>query len=238
MKENLYKYTLSITLIIQVLLITYLSTYFFSNDKVDKYSEIAITGNKFLPEEKYLSYLYQKLNENDLSLYAIKSILESHPYIFTADVKKGDNRINVEISEKKIYSTIIRNNEAYFISDTFELIKVLPSTINISMPLLITPYDNNSNYVVDGDIKVAFKLIDALKIINQELLSRLIEINLKDEKDIMLIFNHLNALVYLKKNNLVKEILTLSEFLNSYNSSINNNTKYIDLRFNNQVIVG
>lgn len=237
MKEKLFNYISIAVLFIQVLLLGYLSIYFFWNDSINNYSKIVISGNKLLDEEEYLQLVdFDEATEKN-SLNLIKTQIETHPYVVNADVSvKEKNIIEIKIEEKVLYSTIIKDYQTYFITNNFELIEILPGTNIPALPHLVL--NEKYGYLTD-EIKFAFKIIDSFRELNNELLEKLIEINLSGNKDLVLLFKNLNAQVLINKSNLLKEIVIFCEFMNSDKSKILNvGTRYIDMRFNNQIIIG
>jgi cell division septal protein FtsQ len=240
MKEKIIKYILLTTLIVQVTLLGYLSIYFFINEKVENYTDIKVSGNKLLSEEQYISLITSEESNKEISLNYIKTKLESHPYVLNADVLLNSiNVLEISIEEKQLYSIIIKNSEPYFVTNDFELIKIFPFTNSPALPLIVMNENLNSSIVKNEQIIVAFKVIDTLRELNQELLERLTEINLSDKKNLVLLFKNINAPVLMNKTNIVKELVSLSELMNLDNSIfLDSNTRYIDLRFNNQIIIG
>lgn len=238
MKEKFIKYFLTTILIIQFIIIGYLSIYFLSNDNIKEYSDIIITGNKLLPAENYLQLIKSEEVIEENSLHFIKTKIESHQYVLKADVSiNRENVIEIHLQEKKMYS-MIRNYENQFITNDFEFIKIVPQTIIPPIPLLIFNENMDSNQK-NEKIKSAFMIIDSLGELDNELSEKLTEINLSNKKHIVLLFRDLNAPVIINKSNLIKEIITFSEFMNSENSKVfDEGIKYIDLRFNNQIIIG
>jgi len=241
MKDRFIKYALIIFLIIQMILVGYLNLYFFINDEFEEYSEIKISGNQLLSEENYISFLQLEKYSESKSLNFIKTKLEEHPYISNANVSLSTkNVLEISIEEKHFYATIIKDFESYFISRYYEFVKIIPYTNNPVLPLIVLDEELNSKTHKDNkQIFVAFKVIDTLKELNKELLERLIEINLSDKSYMVLLFKNINAPVIMNKTNIVKELASLNELLNLKNNTLlENNTKYIDLRFNNQIIIG
>lgn len=240
MKENFLKYLIASILIAQVLLLGYLSVYFFVNDTIDNYDDIIIVGNRLLSEEKYYEYIISKEQSKEVSLNSIKTKIESHPYVLYADVYLTDNNsIEVSLKEKNFYVTVIKDGKPYFISENFEMVKVIPYTNNVSLPILVSQEKFNEKNVKSANVIVAFKVIDTLIQLNKELFERLSEINLNNDFDAILLFKNLRAPIYIRKNNLVKELVALNELLNDdKNLFLDESVRYIDLRFNNQIIIG
>ncbi len=240
MKEKIIKYILLTTLIVQIIMLGYLSIYFFINDKVENYSDIKVSGNKLLSEKQYISLInFDELNDQT-SLNFIKSKLEAHPYVLNADVQlNSKNVLEISIEEKQLYSIIIKNSEPYFITNDFELIKIFPFTNNLALPLIVMNENLNSSIVKNEQIIIAFKVIDTLRELNKELLERLTEINLSNKKNLVLLFKNINAPILMNKTNIIKELVSLNELMNLDNSIfLDSNIRYIDLRFNNQIIIG
>ncbi len=239
-KEKFIKYLLLITLLIQAILLGYLNVFFYLNDKAENYADIKISGNSLLSEEQYIALINFEEIKDKNSLNYVKTKIESHPYVLKADVQlDSENVLNVSIEEKQFYSIIIKDYESYFITADFELVKIIPFTKSISLPLIVTNEAPSSSIVKNEEITTAFKVIDALKELNKELLDRLTEINVSDKKKMILLFKNINAPIIMNKSNLVKELVSLNELMNSDNSIFNDNSiRYIDLRFNNQIIIG
>lgn len=240
MKEKIIKYLLITTLIVQVTLLGYLSIYFFINEKVENYSDIKVSGNKLLSEEQYISLITSDELNDETSLNLIKTKLESHPYVLNADViLNSKNVLEISIEEKQIYSIIIKNSESYFVTNDFELIKIIPFTNSPALPLIVMNENLNSSIVKNEEMIIAFKVIDTLRELNKELLERLTEINLSNKKYLVLLFKNINAPVLMNKTNIVKELASFNELMNLDNSIyLDSNTRYIDLRFNNQIVIG
>ncbi len=240
MKEKFIRYILITFLSSQVILIGYLSLYFFINQKAEEYSKIKLSGNNLLSSENYIELIPEKENEVRKSLNFIKRRIESHPYVLKADVRlTSKNILEISVQEKQLSSIIIKNSESYFITRDFELIKIIPFTSSPSLPLLVIDDNKNLSIAKDEQIILAFKVIDSLKELNEELSQKLTEINLLNKDYLVLLFRGINAPVLMNKSNFVKELVSLNEFMMMDNSVIlDSNTRYIDLRFNNQIIIG
>jgi hypothetical protein len=241
MKDKLLKYLLLIVLLIQVIIFVYLSTYFSVNENIENYNQIIISGNNLLPERIYLNSIATELIKKQNSLNFIKSEFEKHPYILNADVKlTSQNNIEVKLKEKEMYASFVYEGEWYFITNHFEKIKMIPFTIEPSLPIIITNKWRNSFETKNNVMVTSFKIIDTLSEMNKELHDRLTEINIStNENLIVLRFRNINSQIWISKTNLIKELITLNELLNYKDGSlVNENVRYIDLRFNNQIIIG
>ncbi len=240
MRDKILIYILKFILISQIFSIGYLSVYFYSNDRVENYSEIIISGNILLDEDYYRNILDYSHFGNSISLNSIKTELEKHPYIAFANVKlNSQNKLIVYIQEKKINSIIVKNSLHHFITNNFEIISIENNTNIPHLPLIIYDDDISNNQPKNQNTIIAFKIIDLLNQINSELNKALSVINLSNENKLILTIRGILAPIIMTKTNLVEELLKLNEILQLENSIYSNqNIRYIDLRFNQQVIIG
>jgi hypothetical protein len=85
----------------------------------------------------------------------------------------------------------------------------------------------------------AFKIIEAAKLTNINIMKRLAEINMKSGGDIILTFSGFRAPIIFGRGEIVKKMVYLEIIWDSMiESEISNDTDYIDLRFANEVFVG
>lgn len=226
--------------------IIYLNAIANASDK-ELYSEIIIESNYFLPGKDYLinSKLGNKREYQGLTLQEIKSRILSHPYISKAEVQSnGIGKVKIKVFEKKIMAVLLKRNVPYLITENFELLIMNPNSDITKLPVIsnatLTGDDIKEKTIINGEVKRAFKIIYAAKIINEKMYMDLEEINLRHGGDIILNFSGIHAPVIFGKGSEVKKTVYLSsiwEGLKNKNK-IFNNTIYIDLRFSNEIFIG
>lgn len=247
MKKDFGKIFGVVLLSVIVLFTVYLSLFTYSKKGKEEIKMINIHGNNLLNAEIYLRFadLDQSSVYDDINLNIIKRRIEEHPYVAKAEVKSdGLGNVDVKIKEKDIYAVLLTRAEPYFVTNDFELLKIMEYTTYTDIPVIsnfrlsekIVP----SKVYKTEDIVEAFKIIDAAKITDTELAKKISEINLKNGGDIVLTFSGVNYPVVFGRGNESKKMIYLSlvwERINNLKASYQN-TEYIDLRFNNEAYIG
>lgn len=213
--------------------------------KIDK---ILLTGNRILSREFYLKF--SKLNDISaykfLSLAVIKDRLEKHPYISRADVKfSGNHEVSVEITEKKFKAIVLSGSDQYLITEDFQLAPVMPFTRNIDLPVISNPSmitkHKRWEKFRNSETITAFRIIDAARLVNQDLCNGLSEINMRDGHDIVLSLRNFLFPIVIGRGDEVRKLIYLNSIwtkLDSNKNAAGNLISYIDLRFDKLVYVG
>jgi len=222
----------------------------YSNNQTKKKREIdmiEIVGNKILSKESYRKFtrLEDLSKDEGLTLRDIKDRFERHPYIERADVEyAGNNTVIVNVVEKKIYAILLVDSEPYFITDTFQILPIIDGTKYFNFPVIsniiikkkIQPLGKLEN----DEIIEAFKIIDAIKLVNKEILKYLTEINMRNGGDIILTFSGIKPPVIFGKGQTAKKIVYLETLWDSIknNKDYIDDSEYIDLRFAGEIYLG
>src|SRR5690606_17332546 len=148
---------------------------------------IEITGNNLLSETDYLTFsqLDNLKGYENVTLPLIKDRLEKHPYVVSADVElENQNKTKVILKEKKIMAVVLGGREPYFITEEFQILPLFTNTKFSDLPVISNPKKSDSlkplEIFKDEDIIEAFKIIDAARLTNKNILKRLSEINLRN----------------------------------------------------------
>ena len=209
----------------------------------NNYETIELNGNNLLSESEYLSFT--ELNDtnlyNEISLIDVKSKLEKHPYVVKAEVSfDGINKILAELDEKKLKAFIINNNKFNLITEDGELLPVLNKNLVTRLPIISNLKKQNKEPVSVEDLTSAFKIIDAVKLIDENMYESLAEINLRNGGDILLMFAGLKFPIVFGRKNETKKLLALQNIWNSLLKKQNStfDIEYIDLRYKNKIFIG
>ena len=224
--------------------LVYKSNEFKAMDVIEK---VQVTGNNLLSENDYLSFV--KLDDKSLlkgvTLSAIKSRLEKHPYVSRADVKfVSEKEVKVFLTEKNIYGVIIKNPNPVFITENFEILPIIPNTKINEIPILSNVSESSKlkplSKIKTEDIVEAFKIIDATRLTNFKMSKNLAEINLRNGGDVLLMVSGLNFPVIFGRGNEAEKAGCLDAALSNYfdGNTLLEGCSYLDLRFNNELYVG
>ena len=208
-------------------------------------TKIELTGNKFLLQNDYLKQakLLDVSNYNELSLAVIKDRLEKHPYISNVDVEIKGKEIDAYVTERKMIALILKGTELYFVSDNFEILPLMPNTKLIDLPVISNPGSGEKikpfGFIKDEDLLEAVKIIETTKLIDNTMLNRLSEINLRNGGDIILTFSGYPVPVILGRGDEAKKMVCLESLWKNQNlNDMVKNTSYIDLRFAGNIYIG
>lgn len=208
---------------------------------------IQLKGSNLLRGKDYL--VFAKLTDisqiKGLTLSLIKDRFEEHPYILKVNAKfVNEKKVEVLITEKKMYGVIIKGTEPLFVSENFEVLPVISNTKIVDIPVLSNIKEGAElkplSIVKCGDILEAFKIIDAARFTDMKIFKSLAEINLRHGGDVVLMFSGLNIPVIYGRGNDAAKAIYLETILSNYfdNNSIFSESRYIDLRFRNELYVG
>jgi len=209
----------------------------------NNYEMIELSGNSLLNEIEYLKYtgLKDSTLYNSISLIDVKSGLENHPYVIKADVRfDGVNKILAEIVEKDPKAFILNKNKFELITEDFEFLPVINENLVARLPIISNLKNLNNEPMSKTQLKAAFKIIDAVKIVDENMYDSLAEINLRNGGDILIMFTGFPFPIVFGKNYEVKKILALKNIWNSMliekGSAII--IEYVDLRYKNKIFIG
>lgn len=217
------------------------------SDKGYKIDVIDLEGNLMLSNDQYFRYakLKNKNDEDELTLALIKDRIEKHPYVEQAEVRyDGNNKVLVRIKEKSIEAIIYDGTEQFLITESFELLPIVPFTKQIDYPVLTNPLFPRK--IVAGnilrnndDVFTGFKIIETLKLGSPELYDQLSEIDLRNGGDIILTFSDIKFPVVIGRQNEIEKVIYFSTLWKTTDGrSLNYALDYVDLRYNGLMYLG
>lgn len=217
----------------------------------DVYSEgiikmVEIKNNRLLSAEDYLAFtnINNSVMIEEIPLPIIKTRFAKHPYIKTTDVlRSGSEKVEINITEKNIAALILKNGNSFFITDEFQILSVLTNTQLLAFPVITNLKDEKK--IIPGtiyrtdEIVEAFKIIEAARLTNENIASKLSEINFRNGGDIILRFSGIDCPVIFGRNEEAKKMVYLDIMWNEMHDSkkIFIESNYIDLRFSNDIYV-
>ena len=241
------KWTSISILVVIIAGMAYLSVSLEGKVKKQKLNFIELKGNYHLTEDQYLKFgnLYKRENYEGLSSILIRDRLVKHPYVKNVDVKYDDNsKATILLNEKEFETVLLINGKNYFLTSNFELLPILPYTQKIDYPVIVNPNYNGDFKkfkVLDKneDLITAYKIIDAIRLTDSELLAGLSEIDMQNGGDIVLYFTFLHYPVIIGRGEEVKKIVIFQRLWDSIKGNeVNQELKYLDIRFSDKVYLG
>lgn len=209
------------------------------------FSEITLEGNEILPAKDYLveSDLNKVVEYPELTLQEIRARIVNHPYVAKAEVKSdGSGKVEIRIHEKVFMAVMLTRKDPYLIAQDFEITPLKMNTDISNYPVISNvsiPEKKVKNLKTDELVR-AFKIIDAVKMVNEKMYQNLAEINLRYGGDVILSFAGNRCPVIFGKGLEGKKVVILSSTWDGFNSGdkLFKNKSYVDLRFNNEIFIG
>lgn len=220
---------------------------FTEETKKEVYNNLDLTGNKMQSVDGYLMScdLNKSVEYPELTLQEVKKRIMEHPYVADAEVQSdGKGTIEVKIFEKEFKAVLLTDQKPFLVSKEFEMINMKINS-NISDLPVISNSGIHKSGKPDQNIKCeamvrAYKIIDALKIVDEAIYKNLTEINLRDGRDVILTFNNIKYPVIFGKSSEGKKIVFLHSIWKEMieGEGLFANSSYVDLRFNNEIFIG
>jgi cell division septal protein FtsQ len=211
------------------------------------FSEIILVGDKTLSAKDYLigSDLSKISEYPELTVQEIKSRITQHPYVAKAEVQSnGIGRVNINIVEKKFMAVLLMKSDPFLITENFEHIKLKRNSDISKLPVIsninLNRKSDDLGSIHSEELIRAFKIIDAAKIVNDEMYKDLTGINLRHGGDVILRFSSITYPVIFGKGSEGKKVVILSSIWKELNDKdkLFKKSSYVDLRFNNEIFIG
>tara|TARA_B110000003_G_scaffold274134_1_gene313347 strand:- start:446 stop:1204 length:759 start_codon:yes stop_codon:yes gene_type:complete len=231
-----------ISLVLLIILTIFFSFSWSKYNNENLLSEIIISDTKINDRKSYKNYIYKLLNNESLNSNDFIDYIEEHPYIKTARISKHfPYKILVEIIERDPIVFLNANPKIFLDEEGY----VLPYQENISkidLPIMTNINPNKSLYPSGQKVlsKKVIECISWLALINKNyknLYNDISEIKMSstDEMEIILAENPTN--IYFGQKQLLKRIENLVQFQKLLEPKRLSEFSYLDMRFENQIIV-
>ncbi|MGE5682203.1 MAG: cell division protein FtsQ/DivIB [Bacillota bacterium] len=210
--------------------------------------KIELSGNHFLSKQEYFNFArLNKLSDyRFLDLSIIKDRLEKHPYVLKADVRFiNEDKVQVNITEKTFQAVLLTESDQYLMTENFMLVPYFSFTKNLDLPVIENPLISGKIKSFDilktEETKAAFRLIEAVKMINPEIYSELSDIDLRYGKDIVLRFRGYNFQVVFGRGEEVQKLMSFEKVwdrISKNKESADSFINYVDLRYSKLIYIG
>ncbi|HET55958.1 MAG TPA: FtsQ-type POTRA domain-containing protein [Ignavibacteria bacterium] len=226
-------------------IVIYLSLSLESKKEID-ITIININGNVHLPKNSYFEYanLHDKQNYDLLSLSVIRDRLQKHPYIKQVTVGyAGNGKVIVNLIEKEFKAILLTNGERFLMTSKMEALPVLENSQNINYPVIQINSDNRIKpfqiAASNSEIKTAFKMLTAAKLLNPSLYDNLSEIDFRNKRNAVIYFSSVDYPVIIGRENEIKKLVVFERLWENISTvQANKLLEYVDLRFTDKVYLG
>tara|TARA_B100001248_G_scaffold260319_1_gene248218 strand:+ start:3359 stop:4120 length:762 start_codon:yes stop_codon:yes gene_type:complete len=205
--------------------------------------EISISNTKFIEKNEFYElaseFLWKPLEDVDLT--SICKIIEEHPYVEAARISKWyPSKIKIELIEREPIA--ILNVEPMILLDKNSF--VLPNKIiksNYNLPIL-NNFNTNLNLYPSGqkvlseNVENSVKWLQKIKIEYPSLYSDISEMTMTSNNQLNIILSEYPTSIFLGKDQIWVKIEILKKFEIGLLPKKLSDFKYIDMRYNNQVI--
>ncbi|MFZ1289650.1 MAG: cell division protein FtsQ/DivIB [Melioribacteraceae bacterium] len=235
--------------ILLVLLISMVGILAFSLESSDLNSinNIEIDGANYLSSKQYLEIanLTNFNNDPNINISVIQDRLEKHPYIKNADVWQAERGvIKIKLYEKKLEALLLTKTKQFLITDNAEIIPFYAATKNIDLPVIVNLKNANSITAFKSagkyeNLKKALNIISASELYDEELFSRISEINFNEGNGITLTISDLEFPIYMGEDSEIEKTIYLSKIIKHIKRNrLTEYIDYLDLRFTDLVYLG
>lgn len=217
------------------------------SSNLNSINNIEIEGANYLTNKEYLKIanLTNFKNDPNINISVIQDRLEKHPYIKNADVWQAERGvIKIRLYEKKLEALLLTNTKQFLITDNAEIIPFYVSTKNIDLPVIVNLKNADKikafkNAGKNQNLKKALNVISASELYDEELYSRISEINFNEGTEITLTISDLEFPIYLGENSEIEKTIYLSKILKHIRQNrLSEYVDYLDLRFTDLVYLG
>lgn len=246
MKISNYLIPKTETLIETIFVLLIFATIIFSfkwselNDQY-KSTNILVSKTNVVENRSYQKYLNGLWNDKDITYPMFVKVIEKHPYVKAARVSKHyPNTIHVEIIERnpiaylKTDPMIFLDNEGFVLPNEEE-------NKHINLPILTNINPDKNLYPVGGKVmsQKVLKCISLLAEINNQyenLYENISEIRISSDEEVEIILSDEPTHIYFGNENIEERIKHLIKFSKLLKPKILSDFKYLDMRFDNQII--
>jgi cell division septal protein FtsQ len=231
-------------LIISFVLILVVALYYLSHNWSQEHiiTEVKITGNKFVETKDLYSLIkknvYGKL-KRDINLDTLNKLILSNPYIKITEPSYGlRGELNIKVTERNPIAYLLRNDGKVMLMDDLGFVFPLKSLPKDTDLPVISNYNVNTNA---NCIKKSALFIENLKKFRSEYDSYILEYKFTGDyrviKAVSQVYNF--ELIMNTEMDPSLQIEKYTDFLKNLNKTDSKkNINYIDLRWNNRVVIG
>ena len=247
-KKHINKLTIALVRVLtlfSIFFVLWLSFFWAEQKYTFNKPTLLINGTSILSHTYYTGYLVNSIEVGNTNLKPNKILdeLYKHPYIEAARLSyRYPDKIIIEISERAPFA-IVNNSPMIMLDKNCFVLPNIENINNYSIPIL-SRYNTDPELYPIGKQALSVKIKDTiswLKVLNEmypDLYHNISEITLANDDEIILILAEYPTKIMLGNENTLYKI----ELLKRFEETLKNKKEitdyaYLDMRYNNQVIV-
>ncbi|MBI4546618.1 MAG: FtsQ-type POTRA domain-containing protein [Ignavibacteriae bacterium] len=208
-----------------------------------KVQRVIVEGSSIIPTHEIvkLANVKPQASMDNLDLFAIRQHIRKQPFINSVALnRRYPDALCVKITERNPIAAI-NTGELQYVDGKGVLLPHSPSQAKFDLPLVSGVHRIESAEVgallINKDIFEAIELLTIAQAIDSSLYHLISEVNMNDGGDIILYAGDSGNPIFFGRGHTEKKLLTLYEFWKNYiTSATSENVRYIDLRFEGQVV--
>ena len=209
-----------------------------------KIQRVLIDGSQIIPAQQLyaMSGITMKSSLCSVDMYAMRNRILAQPFIKSVSVyRQYPDVIRIRVKEREPIATL-NNGSMYYLDAESFLLPYVQTTAKLDLPMIngvsemqkIHPGD----YLAQPEIQQAIQLLQFAQAIDSSMYHFISEVNMNSGGDIILYSTDVGVPIYLGRGDIPKKLLTLQSFWGKFLKTGNaEKLKYVDLRFDDQVVV-
>jgi len=232
---------LMIPLVIGIVVITILSWKWRDTLAIQR---VVIDGYRILPVQQISSLMNVPLKSPmyEVNIYDVRQRILQQPFVKTVCVNRiFPDAIHVQISEREPIATVNTGQLRYIDKEAF-LLPQIETAVKLDLPI-ISRIDGLEKaqvgeIVSNTELAEAIGLLQTAQKIDTAIYHSISEVNMNGGKDIILFSTDVGVPILIGRGEYGKKLILFQSFWSNFVKSQNaDKLQYIDLRFNEQVVV-
>jgi len=205
---------------------------------------VLVDGSRIIPAQQLyaMSGITIKSSLYGGDMYAVRNRILAQPFIKSVSVhRQYPDVVRIRVKEREPIATL-NNGSMYYLDEESFLLPYVQTTAKLDLPMINgvseTQKIHPGDHVSQPEIQQAIQLLQVAQVIDSSMYHFISEVNMNGGGDIILYSTDVGVPIYLGRGDIPKKLLTLQSFWGNFLKTGNaEKLKYVDLRFDDQVVV-
>jgi cell division septal protein FtsQ len=205
---------------------------------------IVINGNRIIPTQQILTLMDIPFKSPlyKVDIYDVRQRILQQPFVKMVCINRHfPDAIHAQIVEREPIATV-NTSQLRYVDEEALLLPQIETAVQLDLPI-ISRIDglekaHIGEVISSPELSEAIKLLQTAQRIDTAIYHLISEVNMNSGKDIILFSTDVGVPVLIGRGEYEKKLILFQSFWNNFVKSQNTNKlQYIDLRFNEQVVV-